>query len=47
MEDCINKEKFDELVAIVSDLQARWTNPEIHTEVREDLEFEYKQDVLQ
>ena len=40
MEDEENKKKFDELVALVSELQSKWTNPEIHTEVREDLHFE-------
>lgn len=40
MEDAKNKEQFDKLVAVVSDLQARWTNPEIHSELREDLLFE-------
>ena len=46
MEDEENKKKFDELVALVSELQSKWTNPEIHTEAREDLHFELNQDKL-
>ena len=34
------KKKFDSLVSLISELQAKWTNPEIHKEVREDLKFE-------
>lgn len=40
MEDAAKKAQFDQLVELVSELQAKWTNPEIHLEVREDLCFE-------
>ncbi len=46
MEDAAKKEKFDQLVALVSELQAKWTNPEIHMEPLEELLFELNQDKL-
>jgi hypothetical protein len=30
MEDLERKSKFDAIVALVSELQAKWSNPEIH-----------------
>ena len=47
MEDEEKKKVFDELVALVSELQAKWTNPGFHTESREDLLFDLDQDKLQ
>lgn len=46
MENAELKKKFDELVALVSELQAKWSNPEIHRETREDLKFDLDQDKL-
>ena len=46
MEDLEKKSKFNQLVALVGELQAKWSNPEIHMEKREDLQFEVDQDKL-
>lgn len=37
MTDEENKKKFDALVDLISELQAKGTNPEIHKETKEDL----------
>ena len=40
MTDETQKKKFEALVDLVSELQAKGTNPEIHKETREDLKFD-------
>ena len=47
MADEENKKKFDALVDLVSELQAKGKNPEIHKETKEDLKFDLEQDKLQ
>jgi len=40
MTDEENKKKFDALVDLISELQAKGSNPDIHKETKEDLKFE-------
>ena len=40
MADEESKKKFEALVDLVSELQAKGTNPDIHKETREDLKFD-------
>ena len=47
MTDEENKKKFEALVELISELQAKGTNPEIHKETREDLKFDVDQEKLQ